>query len=370
MDIDTVQARQAFSANYAQARDKFLQAAGQAGASTQAVVHPLRGRDGEELAIDLALIGAADADRLLLVTSGCHGVEGHCGSGVQVHALRDHAWHDRCTRLGVAVLHVHALNPHGFSHGRRWTQENVDLNRNFLDFGAPLPAHAAYQALHPVLLPAQWPPNAEHPDPLDGFVAKAGRAALQAAVTQGQYAFRDGLFYGGDKPCWSNCAVRGILRRHVARARRVAWIDLHTGLGPCGHGERGFAGRDDDAAALARAQAWWGGAGRTPVMRLYDGSSVSSPMTGVLWGAAYDECPDSEKTAMAMEFGTQPLRQVLDALRAEQWLHAHPQAPASLAQDIRRALRDAFYVDTDDWKRQVLAQAREALDQALQGLAG
>jgi hypothetical protein len=56
--------------------------------------------------------------------------------------------------------------------------------------------------------------------------------------------------------------LRRILRREGARARRIGWIDLHTGLGKQGACERGFAGRADDDAAYARAQAWWGGAPR------------------------------------------------------------------------------------------------------------
>jgi hypothetical protein len=64
-----------------------------------------------------------------------------------------------------------------------------------------------------------------------------------------------------------------------------------------------------------------------------------------------------------------PDAQVLDALRAEQWLYVHPDAPASLAATIRRDLRDAFYVDTDAWKAQVVAQARQAMAEAVSGLA-
>ena len=78
------------------------------------------------------------ADKLLLLSSACHGVEGHCGSGVQIFALHDAEWRAKARAQGVAVLYVHALNPHGFSHGRRVTHENVDINRNFLDFSKPL----------------------------------------------------------------------------------------------------------------------------------------------------------------------------------------------------------------------------------------
>jgi Protein of unknown function (DUF2817) len=360
--------RDAFSANYAQAREKFRAAAAAAGLALQAYVHPLAGRDGEELAIDVALAGAADARRMLIISSGCHGVEGYCGSGIQVQALRDAAWHRLAERVDVAVLYVHALNPYGFSFGRRWTHENIDLNRNFHDFTQPLPINLAYRDVQRLLVPDDWPPSPANREALAQFQADRGLTALQAAVTQGQHEFPNGLFYGGESPSWSNLTFRHILRTHAGRVQQLAWIDLHTGLGPTGWGERGFAGRDSDRQALARARAWWDGGGQTPVTVLYDGSSISSPMTGLLWSALDDECPQAERTSMAMEFGTRPMLQVLDALRAEQWLFCHPDAPATQAARIKQDLRDAFYVDGDGWKAQVVAQARQAMDQAVVGL--
>ena len=79
-------------------------------------------------------IGHSVADKLLIVSSACHGVEGYCGSGVQVFALHDAEWMAKARAQDVTVLYIHALNPYGFSHIRRTTHENVDLNRNFHDF--------------------------------------------------------------------------------------------------------------------------------------------------------------------------------------------------------------------------------------------
>jgi hypothetical protein len=188
-------------------------------------------------------------------------------------------------------------------------------------------------------------------------------------VSGGQYAYPHGLFFGGTEATWSNTTLREILRSHAGHAEHLGWIDLHTGLGPSGHGERGFAGRSNDGTALARARQWWEGGGKTPLVSLDDGSSVSAPLVGLMWGAVYDECPHAQTTAMAIEFGTQPLMQVLQALRAEQWLQLHPQAAPALATQIKRDLRDAFYVDTEEWKEAILAQSFEAMDQALGGLA-
>lgn len=359
---------QVFSPSYAQAREKFLDAAHQAGLSVQAKLHPGKGRDGEDLAMDVARDGPAGADKLLIVSSGCHGVEGFCGSGVQVAALQDNAWRDHARQHGVAVLYVHALNPYGFSHLRRATQENVDLNRNFQDFSQPLPVNQAYREMQPLVQPEQWPPSQAHMAGIMEYVARHGEAAFQAAITRGQHEFPDSMFFGGTAPTWSNLALREVLRAHGRRAGRMAWIDLHTGLGPPGVGERIFAGRDD-AATLGRARSWWGGQGATPVTSIYDGSSTSARLTGMMFSAAYDECPQAEYTGIAMEYGTVPMLAMLQALLAEHWLHCHPAAPPPLAAHIKQQLKAAFHTETDEWKERILEQAREALFQAADGLA-
>jgi hypothetical protein len=358
----------AFSSSYAQARERFLEAARSAGLSLESRLHPLKGRDGEDMAMDVARLGPPDADRLLIVSSGCHGVEGYCGSGVQVSALRDSALADHFAQRGVALLLIHALNPYGFSHLRRVTQENVDLNRNFRDFSQPLPANPAYREIQPLLLPDQWPPSPANEQAIANFVAARGQAAWQFALTSGQCEFSEGLFFGGTRPTWSNQALREVLRAHGRRAGRIAWIDIHTGLGPNGVGERIYAG-PDDAADVARTRRWWDGGGATPVTSIYDGSSTSAFLTGLMWTALPQECPQAQYTGIAMEYGTVALAETLDALRAEQWLHLHPETPRAHATAIKQRFRDAFYTDTPEWKTQIWRQARGAMVQAADGLS-
>lgn len=358
---------QAFASRYAEARRLFLEGAAQASLPIESHPHPLPGRDGEALAMDVARDGPPDAQALLIVSSGCHGLEGFCGSGVQVFALHDTEWRERAHAAGVAVLYVHALNPYGFSHLRRVTHENVDLNRNFHDFSQPLPINEAYRELAPLLLPEVWPPDAANQAAIADFLAQRGEAAFQAAVARGQHEFPRGMFFGGQAPTWSNLTLRAVLRQHGRQARRLGWIDLHTGLGPSGLGERIFAGRHE-AAAVARARAWWGGGGATPVTSIYDGSSTSPLLTGLMWESAYQECPQAEVTGIALEYGTQPVLQVLHALRAEHWLNGHPEAPPALAEAIRQQVLAAFYTDTHAWKGQIISQARQALFQAVDGL--
>src|SRR4029450_13050611 len=85
----TMSAAQHFSRTYAEARERFLAAADGAGLDVHTHAPPMLGRDGEPLAMDVARFGAPDAPALLMITSGCHGIEGFCGSGVQGALLRD-----------------------------------------------------------------------------------------------------------------------------------------------------------------------------------------------------------------------------------------------------------------------------------------
>ena len=352
-----------FAQSYAEARDKFFAAARARGLGVESHVHPLPGRDGEMLAMDVARDGPMQAKSLLVVSSACHGVEGFCGSGAQGALLADPAFHDAATNAGVAVLYIHALNPHGFSWWRRTTHENVDLNRNFRDFAVEPQRNADYDSLAHALVPESWPPDADAVARVDRFVAERGDKALQQAISGGQYHHPQGLFFGGTEPTWSHATLRHVLREHGSRCTRLAWIDLHTGLGPNGHGERIFACRDD-AAAYQRARSWWG-----DVTSIYDGSSTSAVLTGLMWLAAYEECAQAEYTGIALEYGTKPQTEVMQALRADQWLQNHPQADDATRHRIKQEVRDAFYTDTDAWKERIVAQAVDAAQGAVRGLA-
>jgi hypothetical protein len=364
LTLDLMTAARHFAQTYDDARRKFLSAVDAAGLDVSSHVYPMRGRDGEALAMDVVCDGSTHAQSMLLITSACHGVEGYCGSGVQVALLNDASWREMAHDTGVTVLYIHALNPYGFSWWRRTTHENVDLNRNFHDFTRPLPVNREYDDIAHLLVPAAWPPSADVEAPLARYVAEHGARALQAAISGGQYNHPQGIFYGGVNPTWSHVTLRHVLREQASHCSRLGWIDLHTGLGPSGHGERIFACREDPAA-LARAKAWWG----DQVTSIYDGSSTSSPLSGLMWLAVYDECPRSEYTGIALEYGTQPLEQVMAALRADQWLENHPETPPRTAMQIKQQVRDAFYTDTDAWKEQIVAQGQEAARQAVRGLA-
>ncbi|ROL89250.1 M14 family metallopeptidase [Pseudomonas chlororaphis] len=352
-----------FSERYVQARALFLEVCARRGLAVQTHLHPLKGRDHEALAIDVCRTGPADARQLMVVSSGCHGVEGFCGSAVQLDLLNDDSWIALTAQPDLAVLYIHALNPYGFSWLRRVTHENVDLNRNFLDFDQPLPANPGYQALADVLVPPRWPPSMASNLQLLLFVAREGRKGLQSAISKGQHSHTDGLFFSGTEPTWSNHQVRAILREHGQACQRIGWIDVHTGLGPQGVGELIYKGLDN-AEDLARAKKWWG----PGVTNSFDGSSTSAHLSGTLDMAVMQECPQAQYNGLTLEYGTLPGPLVLKALRAEQWLQRNPKASPAQHRQIKQQMLDAFYVQTPAWQRQVLEQSRLVCRQTVAGL--
>ena len=201
-----------FSPDYVTARERFRSSATSARASLTSYELPgRRGQQNEPLTIDVARLGAEQADSALIVISGTHGVEGFCGSGCQVGFFMDRLY-EALPASACAVI-IHALNPYGFSWLRRVNEDGVDLNRNFVDFSRPLPSSAAYEPLHEWLVPADWQGTARQQADLamQGFVQQHGLRAFQSALTGGQYTRPTGLFYGGDRPSWSALKLAEIL---------------------------------------------------------------------------------------------------------------------------------------------------------------
>jgi len=353
-----------FSSGYPEARTKFLNACKSNGASLEHYEHALSAPGGSDLATDVAVFGTPDARAVLALCSGTHGVEGFAGSAIQTGLIDS----GLATRLpnDVRLLVVHAINPYGFAYLRRVNEDNVDPNRNFVDHAAPHPMNSDYDALADVFAPIEFNLQSR----LRGLVrmiafriSRGGRA-LQRAISAGQYAHPEGLFYGGIEPIWSNRILRTIVDRHLTTAERVAFIDFHTGLGPHGYGEM-ILGDPVGSDAFGRARRWWG----ERVQTVKDGSSVSVDLPGSIKSALSTILSQKELTCGTLEFGTYAAMRVFGALQAENWLHHHGGAGHPQSEVVKTRLLRAFYPETTEWREQIWSQATDVVDQALAGLS-
>ncbi|MEI2417979.1 M14 family metallopeptidase [Orrella sp. JC864] len=355
-----------FSETYVQAREKFLAAARAAGARLTAYRHPAqRGPAGEALYLDAAWLGPRDARHVLVVGSGTHGIEGYPGSAAQTHWLRQRG--ERALPAGTAVLFLHAHNPWGFAHALRFTEENVDLNRNFIDFGQAPPANPGYARVHALIDRPEWDEDevARIFESLAVLREEIGEQAYSDAFNGGQYSHAQGIFYGGQREQWSNGAFRRAIAEHLDQAETAAIVDLHTGIGP----ERGhvfLCFHPPGSAAYERARLWWG---ERAVNRDGVTHKAVANYQGLLVDAFVAMLPGRETTAVVVEFGTLPRPRMQRASMAARWLYAAGMPDTGQARALMRDVREAFYPSAPDWRAGVLAQSREIIDRGLAGVA-
>src|SRR3569623_451165 len=233
--------------DYEESRRRFLKLATAAGASIRSF--PLRHAKADALPLftDNAQLAPENTQTLIVIASGTHGVEGYAGAVCQFRFLQHYA--QRYAASGLAFLLVHAVNPWGYAHDSRATEEGIDLNRNFVAFPRPADedAGSGYSRFHRLQIENYRPFPRGLRGSMGGMLNElrllshgmsAGRRRLlQQAVTAGQHAYPHGLFYGGHAPAKSRMAWEEIMHALVAPYPVALLLDLHTGLGKRGCAE-------------------------------------------------------------------------------------------------------------------------------------
>jgi succinylglutamate desuccinylase len=323
--------------------------------------------DGSSLTTDVAVLGAAHADRALLVVSATHGPEGFVGSAAQT-ALLDAAA-SRSIPPSVRIVLIHAINPFGFAHLTRTTEHNVDLNRNFIDWEAAPPENPAYLQLHEALCPRFW--TTEELTNCDAareaWILRHGEGAFVDMTSRGQYTHSDGLNFGGHEPEWSHRTLQKIVQRHLSDVAHITLIDWHTALG-----ERGkpffLCFNERGSPAWERACRWWGHA--EVETRAGFGGATRPNYTGLLFHGVERFAPHAELTGAVIEFGTVGMDEARRALQADRYLRFAVDEPSSSLRDkLRFQVLEAFSPPSADWKRSVLGHAMGIQQATLEEMA-
>jgi hypothetical protein len=345
--------------SYRDARADFLAQAHRADARIRRYIHP----NFPDLSTDVAVLpGELGRTAALVLVSGTHGIEGHAGSAIQRQLLREAA-----QSREIDTILIHGLNPHGFAHNRRVDENNVDVNRNFVDFRQP-PANADYAVVHDLLVPDDWngPAHRRAQSALSSLLQVWGPARVQSAVTHGQYICPDGLFFGGDRPSWSRETLCEIVSEYVVGHTQVAYIDLHTGLGEPGLGEPIFRG-GTDPQAFDRCRRWYGDS----VTSSEDGTSSSTPIEGNTAAAVAALVQGSGAlTSITLEFGTRAPQAVLTALQGDNWFHLRRRRGHPDYAPVAEAMAAAFAPTDPGWQQRMISRGAEVIGQAERGLLG
>ena len=176
--------------------------------------------------------------RLLILSSGVHGIEGYMGSAVQQMFMKELIENVNLTDTGVLL--IHGINPYGFKYNRRVSENNVDLNRNCSkDNRLYKSVNAGYSDLYGMLNPKGkvsltsvgnlfFQINAIQK------IVQYSMKTLRQAILQGQYQYQEGLYFGGNDLEPSIKAVTPLLKDAAKNYEIVFNIDLHTGYGARG----------------------------------------------------------------------------------------------------------------------------------------
>lgn len=354
-----------YAVSYRAARDLFCTTALAGGARLHHYLHPTaQGPQGEELYVDVACYGPEGASRRLFVVSGTHGLEGFCGSAAQLAWMKSPG--SRSLAMDTQVVLVHAINPWGFAHLSRTTENNVDLNRNFIDHDHPHPPNPGYEQLHDRLLLDDWSRSTITMAQLamDDYSAQYGTDALFDTLARGQYSHPDGLNYGGIQREWSNRLLEEIVQRHLAGAQKVGLIDWHTGVGE--YGEPFFlCFNDEEGPLLAEAARWWG-ASRIKGQRPH--GKARPNYQGLLFHGVQKYLRDVPMCGAVVEFGTRGWH-MRRLLRLDLWLKFKADPSTDRYAMLKADLFDSFCPVDHIWRDGTITHAVEITDQALKGLS-
>jgi hypothetical protein len=358
----TLEFLQYFSESYDEARKKFVLASDEAHGLRETIENPKLSPTGHKLATEVAWFGPRTAERVLLVQSGTHGVEGLCGSGCQVGWIGTGG----PARLpkGTAVLMVHLINPFGAAWAQQETEEGVNLNRNFMDFAKPLPKSPLYDEIHEALMCRDS--DGEHYDAAQAviadFRARNGQVGFQKAIFGGQYQHPNGMNFGGREPTWSNRTFVGILQRYLNRARRVIFLDYHTGLGPYAYASL-ITFCPPNAALFQRATACFG-----PTVMAVQGDETAA-VEGLTGSAVPATLPDTEVTPVTVEYGTYDVERECNAVVRDHWLRNFGDRKSREGIAIKRELSEYFYPNATNWKEMVWWRSQQIVRNALEAVA-
>ena len=175
---------------------------------------------------------------LVVLTTGVHGMEGYIGATMldvffqEVYPTLDTA--------NTGVLVVANVNPYGMKYFRRYNENNVDLNRNFiLDWdNFDLSSNKEYPKVDTFLGPTGKIGNGLWHEV--GFYLSLAKTAITEgadtvsdALLTGQYEYPQGVYYGGNGDEASTVYLKDVFSQCLDSAyENIVHNDIHSGYGP------------------------------------------------------------------------------------------------------------------------------------------
>ena len=367
--------RALFPTSYEESRARFrqgLKLVRRCWPSAQLGCHRLS--EDEDLTIDwIQAEGLERNEKLLLLTTGEHGIEAIVGSAVLQLFVEEVLVRLKPESTGLLLVHV--INPWGMKHGRRTNRENVDLNRNFVWDVTSLDQsfNSNYARLDPFLNPA---------GPLgDLFLSKLffllrllgsvvflGMQRFRQAALLGQYRFPRGLYYGGQALQEETRVLMDLYRNRIRQYEQVVHLDVHTGYGPRYQMSVVNSWMERRDSHELKLQFSYPRVVKTDPAEFY---SIQGDMVDYVYALVQNEFPDRRLYAASFEFGAlgdspaAALRS-LRAMALENRMYWFGVKNQAVRERIERDFQELYAPQEERWRAKALADAR----QAFQGILG
>lgn len=322
-----------------------------------------------DLTTDVLLAEAQAArDRLIVLSTGLHGIEGYLGSAALELFFEEYL--HRLDPQTTGLLLVHAINPWGMKHWKRTNPENVDLNRNFIDddFSSLLRFNADYPALSFFLNPQR---------PLGNLLVEKIRFAAQTvqklltfgprrireASLMGQYHQPEGIYFGGAALQPETKAMMELYRSAFAGYQEIIHIDMHTGYGPRDQMTLVTSPHEKMTAAETTARY---GTPRVAAANPDEFYTMKGDMTDWEYQLVEKEFPGTKFFGAACEFGTfgESILQGARSLRItifKNQLNQHG-ASAKTAAWVENEYRELYLPAEAAWFEKAMSDARQTFN--------
>lgn len=307
---------------------------------------------------------------LLVISSGIHGSETYAGSAIQQMFLKEIM--PRINRDKTGVWMVHAMNPYGFKHHRRLTENGVNLNRNFSISGEMyktrnLPSEQMHSRFfeRKVVTSAQSA-MMQKLHMLNDIAHFDGVSMNEftKATAPGQYVSPHDLEYGGRELEPQSKQFVKRLQQLMPQYRDIVALDLHTGLGDQNRLHLLTSGSGRDLHPELFAQLFDASADK----EYYEYTPASADgfydVHGALNYAFADTVrPDQRVCAITMEFGTlghsvEAQLKALNNFVVEHQGFYNGYANEALKKEIEQECFERSYPQNDEWRRAVVRASR------------
>ncbi len=334
-----------------------------------AALHSHRLAGDEDLTIDwIAADALENKQKLLIFTTGEHGIEGFVGSAVLQFFIDVYLPQIDPRTAGIVLLH--AINPWGMQNRRRTNANNVDLNRNFLEsadkFGRL--ENSAYTELEDFLKPEKPVKNLAwrkltHLLTILGYALRGQQGQLSKAVLLGQYQHPKGTYYGGTGYQEETTTIMGLYEQFVPAYEAILHLDMHTGYGPRYQMSLVNSVHEPKPSEEYIEKFDYPSVVKTDPDEFY---AIYGDMIDHFYAWMQQNHPQKHYYANAFEFGTygDSLWQTIRAMRTSMldnqlyWWGAQSER---IAAQVKRDYLELFYPSETRWREKAIVDAHQAL---------